>query len=193
MIALALLLQLTLALLSLMLLLRLGRAARGLRKQITAPLGLSRSTARALRDHLDEVLLSSADRRGLAFLKVPARELHDPYRTVGELLIQFGKLGGNRGLPEREKLVKGLYQLQDAVGMSDTLTQACLAPLLDEIRRSPFMGKPVGRVDPVRRGERVDPTLMWPLTNGTRVRQPLGLVVRDKDGRVISKAKVLCA
>ena len=193
MIVLASLLQLALALISLSLLLRLWAAGRNLRMRTTAPLGLPRNTACALRDHLDEILLSSADRRGLAFLTVPARELHDPYRTVDELLIYLGTLVNDKGLPEREKLIKGLYQLQDAVELPDALTEACLAPMLDEIRRSQFMGKPVGRVDRVRRGELVNPAIMWPLSNGTRVRQPLGMVVRDNDGRVISKAKVLCA
>ena len=31
------------------------------------------------------------------------------------------------------------------------------------------------------------------LTSGSRVRQPLGMVIYDRDGKVMSKARVFCS
>ena len=45
----------------------------------------------------------------------------------------------------------------------------------------------------IRPGDLVDRATTWPLNNGARIRHPLGVVVRDAEGRVISKAKAICA
>ena len=184
-------LLLAFAAISALLLIRLYAASRRLRA-VLHQLGVPSATARALTDHLDLILLSRGDHRGLLHHEIPAREPHDPYRTVDELLRCLETQAEHQELAGREKLIKGLYQLQDALDLPDALLRDCLKPLLQALETASFMGRPVGRVELINPGDPVNADTMWPLSRGTRVRQPLGLIVWDADGRLISKAKVFC-
>lgn len=180
-----------LAVMAALLLIRLYAASRRLRTLLRR-LDVPSDTARAVTGHLDALMLSRGDHRGPACLEIPAREPHDPYRSVEELLDCLETLAEQNELASREKLIKGLYQLQNALALPDALLRDCLQPILGEFKKASFMGRPVGRIECINRGDLLNTATMWPLSRGTRVRQPLGLVVRDAEGRIISKAKVLC-
>jgi hypothetical protein len=145
-----------------------------------------------LQGHLDGTLAAQADGGGLASLPVAHREPHDAYRTVDELLAHMAGLNDQDQISQQEKLIKAVYQLQDALRLPDATLRACLQPIVEQLRQSTVMGRPVGNVELVQRGARVDTRTMWLLTRGTRVQQPLGVVVRDPQGQIINKAKVLC-
>lgn len=145
-----------------------------------------------LQDYLDFTVAAQANGKGLASVPVDSRESHDPYRTVDELLGHMASLDDQGQISHQEKLIKAVYQLQDALRFPDATLQACLQPIVEQLRQSTVMGRPVGSVELVQRGNRVDNRTMWLLTRGNRVQQPLGVIVRDPEGQIINKAKVLC-
>jgi len=122
-----------------------------------------------------------ADGRGLRALPVPHREMHDPYRTIGELLATLPRL------TDPERRVKALYQLEGALGA----TPPGLAAALDALVGRPVLDRTVARVEVVRPGDLVDRRRMRPLGPGSRVRRPLGAVGLAEDGTVLIKAKVV--
>ncbi len=85
-----------------------------------------------------------------------------------------------------------LYQLQDSLALVYTMMEWVLAPIIQELQESSFMESPVGVIETVRAGDHIDRSTMWPLSSGTCVRQPLGVIVRDREGKVLSRAKVFC-
>ncbi|MEE4378092.1 MAG: hypothetical protein V2J55_11365 [Candidatus Competibacteraceae bacterium] len=148
---------------------------------------------RQLQAYLDKNLFARADSRGFSRVLVTCRETHDGYRNVEELLAFVATLTDQDQISQQEKLIKAIYQLQDALNLPDKTLQACLHPILEQLQHSTVLGRQVGAVEQVRRGDPADARSMWLLTRGTRVQQPLGVVVRDPEGKIINKAKVLCA
>lgn len=65
------------------------------------------------------MFLLDADRDGLASLIVQSREVQDPYENVEELISHLIILLDQRPLDDPLEVIKGLYQLQDAIGLSD--------------------------------------------------------------------------
>jgi len=53
--------------------------------------------------------------------------------------------------------------------------------------------RPVGRIEPVAADALLDPSTMLYLTSGSRVRQPLSMAINDRDGKVMSKARLFCS
>jgi len=145
-----------------------------------------------LHTYLDKTLFARADGHGFSGLPVTCRESHDGYRTVDELLAYVATLTDKEQISQQEKLIKAIYQLQGALDLPDETLQACLQPILEQLQHSTVLGRQVGTVEQVRRGDQADARSMWLLTRGTRVQQPLGVVVRDPEGKIINKAKVLC-
>ncbi|OAD18834.1 hypothetical protein THIOM_005562 [Candidatus Thiomargarita nelsonii] len=145
-----------------------------------------------LQEHWDETLFSEVNSTGFFAMPIKSREQHDSYRTLGEILNYIAELSQNQQFSAKEHLIKALYQLQETTGLPDSIFQACLQPVLNELQNARFMGKKVGQIEQISRGIVVDSKSMWPLNRGTRVRQPLGVVVRDSEGKIISKAKVFC-
>ena len=144
-----------------------------------------------LMGHVDETLAGDADQRGWASLRVAATERHDPYRDAASLVRFLAEPlpGEVRGLEAR---VKATYQLAATLDLDDADVERLLAEPLGLLAQQRFLDNPVAEVERVRAGDLVDRKTMWPLTTGARVRQPLGVVLRDADGNVLSRAKVLC-
>jgi hypothetical protein len=136
--------------------------------------------------HLDSTL------RGFEHRDVPHREQHDPYRPVGDLLRALPELHERADAPGRERFFKALFQLQGALGLPDAALDAVLEPVLRDLGGAPFLGVSIGAWERVRPGDALDRERMRPVTPGARVGQPLGLVLRGADGRLLSKAKVVC-
>ncbi len=125
----------------------------------------------------------AADAQGVRALPVPHREVHDPYRTIGELLAA---LEGQQ-LAEPERRLKALYQLEGALGVAPTELHAAQDALVG--RR--VMDQTIARIGVIEPGALVDRRTMRPLGPGSRVRQPLGAIGYSEDGRVLLKAKVV--
>lgn len=169
--------------------------AAGLQMEACLPAdipGVLSGLAPTLRRHLATSLLPAADHRGPIHLPVRAREAHDPYRDVGALLDRIVQAARGEGLTDREELVKAIHQLQASLGLSTQELGRILGPVLTELKGARFLDKRVGEVEQVAPGTAIELDTMWPLSQGTRVRQPLGVVIRDTEGKVLSKAKVLC-
>jgi hypothetical protein len=174
---------------------RLWTASRRLNEHLEPTAQRSELVAnltRQLQAHIDKSLFAQADGHGFSRLAVTCRESHDGYRTVDELLAHVATLTDQDHISQQEKLIKAIYQLQGALDFPDETLQACLHPILEQLQHSTVLGRQVGSVEQVRRGDPADARSMWLLTRGTRVQQPLGVVVRDPDGKIINKAKVLC-
>ena len=174
---------------------RLWTASRRLDEHLESATQRSELVAnlnRQLQAYIDKSLFAQADGYGFSHLAVTCRESHDGYRTVDELLAHVGALTDQDHISQQEKLIKAIYQLQGALDLPDETLQACLHPILERLQHSTVLGRQVGSVEQVRRGDPADARSMWLLTRGARVQQPLGVVVRDPDGKIINKAKVLC-
>ncbi|NJN47007.1 MAG: hypothetical protein HC808_11595 [Candidatus Competibacteraceae bacterium] len=144
---------------------------------------------RQLQAYLDKTLFARADGNGFSRVPVTCRESHDAYRTVEELLAYIATLTDQDQISQQEKLIKAIYQLQDALNLPDKTLQACLHPILEQLQQSTVLGRQVGSVEQVRRGDPADARSMWLLTRGTRVQQPLGVVVRDPEGKSSTKPR----
>jgi hypothetical protein len=146
-----------------------------------------------VRAHIDDTLLPVAGYGGLAALRVEPREHHDPYRSVADLLAWIGQSSSPGSLEHHAARIKAVHQLHHSLDLPDAALDSLLEPLLIDLRAVRFMDRPVARIDRIRPGDLVDRATTWPLNNGARIRHPLGVVVRDAEGRVISKAKAICA
>lgn len=143
-------------------------------------------------EHVGSSMLPSANHQGLESVSVVCRENQDPYRTVLQLVQHLSRAVGEPRLADRERQLKATYQLQATLGLSDNATDALIGPVLEAMKRSTFLDRPIGGVTRVHAGDLVDRRTMWPLSSGARVRQPLGAVIHDESGAVVSKAKVVC-
>lgn len=112
--------------------------------------------------------------------------------SLEELISHLIVLLDQRPLYDWQELLKGLYQLQDAIGLPEPALQTFLQSIIVDLRKLGFVGEAVGDVEIIHAGDYLDSNKLWPLTPGTRVRQPLGIVIHNKYGEIISKAKVLC-
>ncbi|KHD05412.2 hypothetical protein PN36_15075 [Candidatus Thiomargarita nelsonii] len=116
-----------------------------------------------LQEHWDETLFSEVNSAGGVAMQIQCREQHDSYRTVGEILKYIAEMSQNQQFSAREHLIKALYQLQETTGLPDSLFQACLQPVLNELQKANLMGKKVGQIEQISRGIVVDSKTMWPL------------------------------
>jgi len=176
---------------------RLCRAAAAARSRSGDTAGgspLAAALARILDEHADQSIAAPAAGDDLTARPVLSREPHDPYTTAAELVrfIQQQELRAADRLEQHERLLKAIYQLQDTLTLPEAALESCLEPAIARLRAARLGEAAVGAVERVRPGELVDRARMWPLSHGTRVRQPLGVVVRDTAGTILSRAKVLC-
>ena len=142
--------------------------------------------------HVDATIVGNVDHAGLSAVPIPFRESQDPYRTVDDLLAWLVRQEPTTTLKDHERRVRAVYHLAAALALPPHATQRILSPVIDDLRAARYMDRPVGDVSLVTRNALVDRRTMWPMTAGTRVRQPLGVVVKDTEGTVVSKARVAC-
>jgi hypothetical protein len=147
---------------------------------------------RRLDDWVDEELLSDAGARGFAAYTVRIREPHDTCVTASDLLRAIVTVAGAESSSDQLNLVKYLYQLQNALGLSCTDLDDCIQEVASRLQSTSHHGSPVAHVQTIRPGESVDPKFMWPMNPGVKVVQPLGVAVYDASGKILSKAKVIC-
>jgi hypothetical protein len=154
---------------------------------------LPRRVRRLLAASVDASLLAEAGPGGLADVEVRSREVRDPYKTAGELIDWLAKEAGGTGYAEVSGVIKAVYQLGYTLGAQEGDVHRCLEPLLARLQACKVGTTPIARVECVRSGALMDTRTMASLNYGARVTQPLGAVVYDAAGKVLGKAKVLCA
>jgi hypothetical protein len=180
---------------SLVLMLRLRSANHDASTRLrlaSAPDDFPQRVLRSVCRNLDAGLLAPAGPGGLNDLEVRTREQRDPYRTAAELIDWLAKAAAMTDYHEVCGVIKGVYQLGHVLRSPENEVQSCLEPLIARIKAANVGGTPVARVESIRPGALLDPGTMAPLNYGSRVKQPLGVLVYDVDGKVLGKAKVLC-
>lgn len=135
-------------------------------------------------------LLAVATSRGIASIPVRYRSHHDRYRTVGELMKEMAGKSGSRSYVDLIRMIRWFYQLDYSVGASPKQRDRVLALL--ERMLAANATQEVGRIERVKIGQRCDPQVMMPVSNGLHVEQPFGFVVYSRAGGLMSKAEVLC-
>ncbi len=174
---------------------RLSAAGKGARARLasaTSPDDFPRAVQRLLDASLDHGLLAEAAAAGLADVPVTSREAKDPYRNAAELVDWLARQAGQTSYAEVCGLIKGVYQLGQTLRCPERPVDECLGPLLGRLRACSVGGSPVGRVEFVRQGAMLNPDTMAAMNYGSRVSQPLGVLIYDPSGKVLGKAKVLC-
>jgi hypothetical protein len=142
---------------------------------------------RFLAEAIDGSMLDQSGSRGLAEVDVRFKEAHDRFGNVKQLVQTILDSAEDNKTQNLVQLIKYLYQLQYSLGVTIANVHECLNVIIGRL-----IGQSGTQIKLVQEGELVDMTMMFPLNSGSRVRQPLGIVIYDPDGRVVNKAKVLC-
>ena len=90
-----------------------------------------------------------------------------------------------------EDIIKAICQVNYSLGQAGSTLEACLQPFAVRLQRLLAIGTGDVKVVFVQQGELIDTSRMMPLSYGSRVHYPLGVIVHDASGRVLSKAKVV--
>jgi hypothetical protein len=148
--------------------------------------------ARCLRRCLDDSLLTSVSVGGLQQMELRYREHHDPYQTVTELLADISNKARSEGNVPFDALFKATYQLSYTLSIPLEQLRPCLNALIKAMQRAPS-GQSIARVQMIDTGEPVNTKTMVPLNYGPRVVYPLGVITLDSEGKVLSRARVICS
>jgi hypothetical protein len=146
--------------------------------------------ARCVEQSLDESMAAPGGASGLQGIEVPHREHQDPYRTVAELLADVARKARAPAVPF-DPLIKATYQLSSALAIPPDRIEPCLNILIEGLQSA--SARPIGRVQRIVPGELVDTKTMVPLNYGPRVAYPLGVTTFDAEGKVLSRARVICS
>jgi hypothetical protein len=188
MIYLGLLLSSISGLFGLILLRRLHRARAAVRTATSVtgqPSRLLDLLRRKLNDLIDRDLLADTGPRGFAEVAIRFRELHDA-PDVDKLLGAIAKTAESREKEELVDLIKYLFILQHSLGEPIAEFEGCVREVVTRFEDMGF------QVTIPQEGELFDSNTMWALKLGSRVKQPMGVTLKDESGRVVNKSKVLC-
>lgn len=176
------------------LLVRLWSARRTVRQAFGSLAGdpLARQLITVVDRAMDSGLLAGAGAGHLEEVEVQFREHRTPYRTVMELVRQMASLARATSFSELTRLIEMLYQIQITFGLPSTAIDSPLSMMIDRLGKTDSSSSTVGRVEKITAGVLLDPSRMTYLTSGTHVSQPLGVIVYDRQGAVLRKARVLC-
>ena len=127
-----------------------------------------------------------------AQLELAYREHQDPYQNLAELLRWIAENAATEKQAQLEEIIKAIGQLGYTLHLPAPALEACLHPFAGRLRRTLSQGKGEVMIVYVHPGELIETSRMMPLGFGSRVQYPLGVIVQDATGRVLSKARVLC-
>jgi len=128
---------------------------------------------------------------GLRALPVVFREAQDSYTTLYELLERIARTSKDDKPQELLELAKLIYQLQYSLELPVSTCDPFLEAMQDRLGTAAG-GIGIGRIARIAPGDPVDPKTCMPLNFGTHVAAPFGVVVYDRGGKILQKAKVLC-
>ena len=125
-------------------------------------------------------------------LELAYRKHQDPYQNLAELLRWIAENAATEKQAQLEEIIKAIGQLGYTLHLPAPALEACLHPFAGRLRRTLSQGKGEVMIVYVHPGELIETSRMMPLGFGSRVQYPLGVIVQDATGRVLSKARVLC-
>lgn len=181
---------------SLLFLLRVRRAvlaARALMRAEGAPHPALLPLERMVSAAFDWSLLPALRKSELALIELAHREYHDPYQDLAGLLRWIRQNADAERPSQLEEVIKAVCQLAFTLQQPVAALEVCLHPLTDRLRELLTKDRKDVNIVYVRPDELIDTARMLPLNYGPRVRYPLGVIVVERDGRVLSKARVLSA
>jgi hypothetical protein len=168
---------------------RLKKAVVAAFQGSAAPDGLRHKLAELIQRTIDATLLAGTGKAGLADIDVPCREFNDPYRNLDELLGQLRKTINSPLSADVNQQIKYVFQIQSSLGIQFSGIHGVLRILESRLRAGAGSAAAIEIVAP---GMLLDAKKMLAINNGTHVKQPLGVVVLDAAGRILSKARVVC-
>jgi hypothetical protein len=120
-----------------------------------------------------------------------------PSRTRGGgqhavFLFRAPAAGGLKGDLPFDALVKATYQLSYTLAIPLPRLDPGLQVLI-EAMQARLAARPVVRVQKIAPGDLVEGRAMVPLNYCPRVLYPMGLITYDREGKVLSPGRVLCA
>lgn len=148
--------------------------------------------ARVLVETFDESLLPSAGSPDPNQLPLVYREHQDSYQSLGEALVWIRTNASSDNTATLREVVKAICLVGYTLGLPLDRLQQCLQPFVPRLQQ--ILSQPLNvRTQLASPGQPIDTALMLPLNYGSRVEYPLGFIFLDASGRVLNKAKVLCA
>ena len=172
-------------------LLRLKRSLAPL-KRLARKDPLAGEIARWIGRGIDATLVLDTGSKGLAEVEVQFREVQDPYRNLADLLRLLEKSLAATRFAEVNQVIKSIFQFEATLGVPFSDLAKSLSLLETRLKLDSSLARPVARIEVVAPGTMLDPKKMMPVTSGTTVKQPLGIVALDGDGKVLGKARVIC-
>lgn len=149
------------------------------------------SLAQCVQDALDESLL--VEPPGLVSLLLRFREHQDPYTNLAEILVDIAQRARTGQDGQYEALIKATYQVGYTLNIPLTRLDRCLDELVKGLQ-SVKASRPIVFVQRISPGELVDARTMVPLNYGSHhVVYPMGVVAFDAEGKVVSRARILCS
>lgn len=145
---------------------------------------------RFLAEAIDANILAQCGGKGLTDLDVRFKEAHDRFQNVEQLVQTILDCIPDSKTQNLVQLAKYLYQLQYSLAVPVSSVRECVNVVSGRLSGSDSDQGIQIRL--VQEGELVDMKYMFPLNSGSRVYQPLGIIIQDLDGKVVNKAKVLC-
>jgi hypothetical protein len=192
----AAMLSFTLMLIALLLLTRVQRTIRAaqilLRGEGSCPTSLL-PLERLVSTAFDTSLTPTLRQPDPARLELTHREYHDPYQDLAGLLSWVRQNADTENPSVLEEVIKAICQLAFTLQQPGPALEVCLAPFANRLRQLLGKDRGEGKVVYVQPGELIETGRMMPLNYGSRVMYPLGVIVLDAAGRVLSKARVLSA
>jgi hypothetical protein len=153
---------------------------------------LSISLKYLLLNALDEDIFPVIDSKGLKGIELKYRDKTDAYHNLDDLLQWLVRFPKPEKLNQSDELIKALYQLQYTLSLSTNSMNTIINTVSSDLQDMKVLSDTIAKVKIVNIGEIVDRKTMIPLTYGSRVQQPLGVICFNAQGKVLSKAKVLC-
>ena len=159
----------------------------------TRPPGLKAELMDLISRASDDSLFLQAGAAGLEDIEIAGREYQDSYRNLKELLPILLRCSGSSEYSEINSCIKGVYQIQTTLGLPIDNIDSALRWLESHLRSCTVSGKSIARTERVIPGALLNSKKMLAVNNGTHVKQPLGVVCIDAEGKVLGKAKVICS
>ena len=148
---------------------------------------------RVLRIAIDESLMPALRQPDPALIELTHREHQDPYRTLADVLTWIRQNSEVEKQAPLEDIIKAICQVGYTLGQPGSTLETCLQPFADRLQRLLAPSRGEVKIVYVQPGELIETSRMMPLSYGSRVQYPLGVVVLDASGQVLSKARVLAA
>lgn len=141
---------------------------------------------------LDENIFPIINSDGLKGIDLKYQDKTDSYHNLDDLIKWLARFKKLETINQSDELIKALYQLQYTLLLSTSSINRAINVIMLDLQDMKVLTDTISTIKIINAGELVDRNTMIPLTYGSRVQQPLGVICFNANGKVINKAKVLC-